>query len=553
MLRNLFILLNVAFLASLKGLSDEGKAKISQTIPSNVLAGTEFIEEVEISKPATVNSFAKFEQQLPKGMVAVGLDLKGGVLTQDENNLVKIVWYKISDINNFTIKLRILVDYETSLNEYAISSRFAYLENNSRKSVESEMNKILVEKGEDQPLDENERELPKVADTTIHRALTDNIDKMLRESGVACTQVSEMLSMSEAKIDIRVVKGKVGGFAKIEEPVCEGVTAINLDAGGAVFTFVDGKVKYVWTNLPEGQKVTVSFKLVRNKDAAWMKRCTFEGEFSYLEGEKSMRCNFNSVTVDYEKGITLSNVVKPDPVLTQSSEKPINSTDQSKVENSDANKVAAEQNQKENSKTSTTDNTIAATNQSSKDNSQTSTSNDIKGVKNDGTMNNIQGAAASQDDNTNKQKQGNAAADNAKQDIEKTKTDAVVINKQAEDNNGTASKTNKIDAKKDIPNSNNTVANGGLVFKVQVCATHRTVDATFVKNNYKLTDDVIQEMHEGWFKFTVGTYGQYAEARNKREDLAPFNLPGPFVTAYNNGNRITVQEALMISKQQWVK
>jgi hypothetical protein len=93
----------------------------------------------------------------------------------------------------------------------------------------------------------------------------------------------------------------------------------------------------------------------------------------------------------------------------------------------------------------------------------------------------------------------------------------------------------------------------GLVFKVQVCATHRTVDATYVKTNYKLADEVMQEMHEGWFKFTVGGYGQYVEARNKREALAPFNLPGPFVTAYNNGNRITVQEALMISKQQWVK
>jgi hypothetical protein len=92
-----------------------------------------------------------------------------------------------------------------------------------------------------------------------------------------------------------------------------------------------------------------------------------------------------------------------------------------------------------------------------------------------------------------------------------------------------------------------------LLFKVQVCATHRTVDATFVKTNYKLPEEVMQEMHEGWFKFTVGGYGQYVEARNKREELAPYNLPGPFVTAYNNGNRITVQEALMISKQQWVK
>jgi hypothetical protein len=60
-------------------------------------------------------------------------------------------------------------------------------------------------------------------------------------------------------------------------------------------------------------------------------------------------------------------------------------------------------------------------------------------------------------------------------------------------------------------------------------------------------------MHDGWFKFTVGGWGTYADARSKRDELAPYNLPGPFVTAYNSGTRITVQEALMITKQSWVK
>jgi hypothetical protein len=68
-----------------------------------------------------------------------------------------------------------------------------------------------------------------------------------------------------------------------------------------------------------------------------------------------------------------------------------------------------------------------------------------------------------------------------------------------------------------------------------------------------LQDEVMQEMHEGWFKFTVGGFSDYSEARNKREELTPFNLPGPFVTAYNAGTRITVQEALMITRQTWVK
>jgi hypothetical protein len=77
MLRYIFILLNVAFLAGIRGLSGDGDTKITQYVPNSALTGTEFIEEIVISKPATVNSFAKFEQQLPKGMVAEGLDIKG--------------------------------------------------------------------------------------------------------------------------------------------------------------------------------------------------------------------------------------------------------------------------------------------------------------------------------------------------------------------------------------------------------------------------------------------------------------------------------------------
>ncbi|HRG58146.1 MAG TPA: hypothetical protein PK323_04265 [Bacteroidia bacterium] len=512
MLRYIFILLNVALLAGIRGLSGDSKTTITQYIPNSALTGTEFMEEIVISKPTTVNSFAKFEQQLPKGMVAVGSDIKGGVLTQDENNLVKIVWYKISDLDQFTIKLRILVDHETSINEYALSSRFAYLENNTRYEITSASSKISIEKGAPKQLDENEKELVKVADTTLHRALTDNIDKMLREAGVACTQVSEMLSKSEAKVDIRVIKGKVSGFAKIEEPICEGVTAINIDNGGGVFSFVDGKVKYVWTDLPAGQNVTVSYKLVRNKEAGWLNRCTVEGDFSYLEGEKSLRCNFNSITVDFEKGVTVSNVPMPANAAAQMA------VNENKANETEQNKAVAVSNSNE--------------------------------------------RISSPEQQTTAQKEIEAMHEKTKEaDVPKNELETNVAAKSEQNTNAIA-KENSSESKSTSASTNNNASTAspttstpvaGLVFKVQVCATHRTVDATFVKNNYKLTEEVVQEMHEGWFKFTVGGYGQYVEARNKREELAPFNLPGPFVTAYNNGNRITVQEALMISKQQWVK
>jgi hypothetical protein len=95
----------------------------------------------------------------------------------------------------------------------------------------------------------------------------------------------------------------------------------------------------------------------------------------------------------------------------------------------------------------------------------------------------------------------------------------------------------------------------GITYKVQISAAHREVGRAYFQERHRYSGDFGIERHEGWIKYTTGRFGQYREARDQRVAFisAGHAFPGPFVTAYNNGDRITVQEALMISNQRWVQ
>jgi hypothetical protein len=95
----------------------------------------------------------------------------------------------------------------------------------------------------------------------------------------------------------------------------------------------------------------------------------------------------------------------------------------------------------------------------------------------------------------------------------------------------------------------------GLVYKVQIAAGKVPVNAPeYFKKLNNITEDILVEQHEGWTKYTVGKFGVYKDARDYREIVrSNYNVTGPFVTAYNNTQRITVQEALMISNQKWYR
>jgi hypothetical protein len=91
----------------------------------------------------------------------------------------------------------------------------------------------------------------------------------------------------------------------------------------------------------------------------------------------------------------------------------------------------------------------------------------------------------------------------------------------------------------------------GLTFRVQIEAGNKLVSTQYFERLYEYKGRVNLETHQGWLKYTVGYFNTFREANIARKsiDLA-YNFPGPFVTAYYQGERISLQEALMISRKK---
>ena len=96
----------------------------------------------------------------------------------------------------------------------------------------------------------------------------------------------------------------------------------------------------------------------------------------------------------------------------------------------------------------------------------------------------------------------------------------------------------------DIPPTLSLPVEAGIYYRVQLAATHRIVDPVSNYKKYNLDRPVLLEFHDGWYKYSIGSFVKYSDAKAYREMMVTKKrISGAFIIAYQNGQRIPVRDA----------
>ena len=309
-------------------------------------------------------------------------------------------------------------------------------------------------------------------------------------------------------IKIHITKGKHSGFARIKDKLPEGYIATSIEPAGSIFKDIDGAAKFIWSDLPSSiESFTVSYRLINPKgvDTSFFITGEYASERLIAEGHNDgieipityytpndPSFEYNALTNDTSSTNELSEVVLD-------SMKEINAEQ-------DSNRLNVK----------TEDVSITLTD-SIKDISIQEIDNNL--VEEDTTLKSVE-----------------------------IPEEEIIVAENIDNKTKTGEEEKSIIS--NIVNSQKIKTN--IDYRVQILASHRIATKNYVRNKYRFSENFDLENHDGWIKYTTGRFDQYKNARNKRNDLNSNEFPGPFVTAYNFGQRITVQEALIISKQNWI-
>ncbi len=450
------------------------RVTLNVNVPQEVEAGQEFRVQVTVNK-SQLTGFARFQQTLPAGLKAVEVNSANAVDFTFEDNRLRIIWLRLPESESFTFSYRVRVD-ERLKGMFSLTGTFSYIDDNQRKSVDVTPELLAINPSPnvnpDLIVDINDFEKLVIPDLTPKE-----------QPGIVCIRETPVPdSEGQILVNLLVNKNDFKQFAKIEEKIPEGYTALSVETADGIFTFKDQVAKFIWRNLPVSSYFMVSYKLIPTADDVAVKQSPdIDGEFSYFESDRTHVMDIVERDVDLlaMDETAILNLIRDETGVTLLAGNNQAAGIVKRPEIIDEDMVPVQEDAEVDAETDTVDETPQA-------------------------------------------------------GFEETPTETPV--------------TRGVDEPYQIPTFD------GVYYRIQVAAGHKPVDIDEYFGKFNLEKEVKRELHEGWNKYSVGSFDIYKDARDYRVHIwNTTEIDDAFVSAYNHGKRITVQEALMIANQKWYR
>jgi len=418
---------------------------------------------------------------------------------------------------------------------------------------------------------------------------------------------------SEFPAEIVVKKGAIGGFAKLQIEVPQGLTIKEVDSKGATFSFDSGLAKYIWTSAPQEPEFTIKIMVSVSPSASGAK--TIASKYSYVNNNAKEVVEMTPAEIMIGDGADVA-ATTPDNTPSTESSDPATTTPVATETPASTNPPA------DNSTTPVTTTPPPTSNGEPSSNvtcERTVNAGSAAGeynveikIKKPGikgfakfqdivpagykVKTHLQTAGSSMSEADGKVKfvwvslpaedemtvgyvlektgtPGESKIDGEFSYLEDNQTKKIKLPSSIIPDNGAVAanppantepvKTEPVTTQQVAVESTQPVKTessapiskkeGNVSYCVQIGAFRNAIGSEVLAKKFNISENIKSEMAEGYSKFMVGSFNEYKGARDHREDVKQKGCASAFVAAYNGPKRITVQEALMITNQKWFK
>ncbi len=484
--------------------------QINQVTPVTLAEGEKHEVKVIIKKN-DISGFAKFEVSVDSGIEVSAGDIGSASFTF-EDGVAKFIWFALPEDPEFRISY-FIENQESEIGMVkTVDSKFSYLDDNIKKVYQVPQYQFTIETYSNSPLvalDDIVIENPSEDEDEIALSPEEKLEA-IRNHKVKINREFQRIESGLYRMNITIDKGPIEGFAKLEDVVPDGFDYIEEETSGAIFTKVKGKAKFVWFNVPEDPIVRVSYNL-RAEESNVVGLHNITGDFIYLVDDQdvlnaSVPAFFEINSTELEDAIVADNIGK----LNNEEEDVKGGLWQTETINEEEIQEEEE----------------IAMNEKSSDSSNDITTEMLPEIMEQTEEVGITGMGESEE---------NLGSE-------------IISKGDGKEEDMVGEQNTEVGISQNLSNQ----ADEGINYRVQICATRNAAPANYFKTYKNFNYPVIIENHQGWVKYTTGSFDQYKAARNSREGINQnYDFDGPFIAAYNDGVRISVQEALMISNQKW--